>query len=70
MPAIGHLARQWSTKRDSTGIFRRAIAGDHLDTRMGLEPVCKRRGRAVGQKIEGLALFEINQQRSIVSPLA
>src|SRR5262245_59097421 len=60
MPAICHLACSWSTKRNPTSIFGRAIACYYFYARMCQEPVGKRACRAVWQEIDRPVLFQIN----------
>ncbi len=70
MPAIHNLCRQGGSQRPATGIFRRAITGDHLDTGMGMQPRGQGVGRAIGEQINRTTTFQIDQEGTIGPPFA
>src|SRR6266702_2605407 len=65
MPAVAHLPRLWSAFANSRSIFRGAIAADHLNRGMLLQPIFDGLGRAVGEQINGLTALQVTDQRAV-----
>ena len=65
MKAVGDLGRLWGALPGALGIRTRPIARDDLHTRMLAPPLRHRRSRAVGQQGDGLAAFQIDEDRAI-----
>ena len=65
VPPISHLERCRCSIRSPTGILGRAVTGDHLDARMITQPGCECVGGAIGQEIDRLMVFEVDQQCSV-----
>jgi hypothetical protein len=66
MPAIGHLNRLRGSFLRCSGILAPAIAADHFDLGMLLEPRTNRLHGPIRQEIQRSSRFEITNQRPIV----
>jgi hypothetical protein len=65
MKAIGHLNGARCTLPGPLGIRARAVAADDLDAWVKPQPLSQRSWFPVGQKVNRLVTFEINQNRSV-----
>ena len=63
--AIRHLGGLRRTVPGAVGIGFRAIPRDHLHARVGLEPLRERVALAVREQGDGLAAFQIDEDRAI-----
>jgi hypothetical protein len=65
MKAIGDLGSGRGPLPRPVGVGGRAVACDHLDARMGLEPLRQGLGRPIREQRHGLPALQIDQQRPI-----
>ena len=65
MKAIGNLRGGGGPVTRPVGVGGRAVARDHLDSRMGLEPLRQGVGGAIREQRHGLPALQIDQHRSI-----
>src|SRR5258708_30208813 len=65
MPAVAHLSRLWSAFANSRSIFQGAIAAEHINRGMLLQPGFDGRNLAVGEQINGLTVLQIQDQRAM-----
>ena len=70
MKAVRNLGRSGCSVPCALGIGARAVPGNHLDPRMGLEPLRHGIGRALREEGHGLATLQIHQDRAIGMPFA
>jgi hypothetical protein len=68
VPAIGDLERSRGSVGGPAGILGRAVTRDHVDARMATQPGRECFGPTIGQEIDRLMLFEVNQDRSVDPP--
>lgn len=65
MKAIGDLGSGGGSLTRPVGVGGRAVARDHLDARMGLEPLRQGGGGAIREQRHGLPALQSDQHRAI-----
>jgi hypothetical protein len=60
MPPIGNLCGSGGSLPRPVGVGGRTVTGNHLDTRMGLEPLRQGVGGAVRQEGDGLPALQVD----------
>lgn len=65
VPAVSDLDSPRRALAGTVGIGAGAVAGDHLDARVGPEPGSQRLGRAVRQQVENPIPFKVDEHRPV-----